>query len=325
METLFSQLPDLQTLTAGLAFAFKDRGVGGNPITVVNRQPNVYASYYPSEIVTCRLQSGAHLSMLIKYGIAPHQKDHGPLIGPAYEVAVYRQVLQPCAASTPIYYGSYVDPATGATWLILRNLEGGVQASKGYVQAVAIRLAAQWIGRFHAASETRLAHTPMPFLNVYDADYYVQWPRRVLLFEKKRSRHYRWLSELCRRSEEVSVLLQAQPATIIHGDYYADNIIFQQDAVYPIDWEQTAVAVGEIDLASLTNGWPAEVSEECAQCYQQGRWPGGSPADFPRTLDAARLFVLFRLLGEAPDWPDVGTRRWRLRLLQSAGERMGLL
>lgn len=325
MEALFSQLPDLQTLTVGLAFAFKDRGAGGNPITVVDRQPNIYASYYPSEIVTCRPQGGADLSVLVKYGIAPNHEDYDPLVGPAYEGMVYRQVLQPCAESPPIYCGSYVDPATGATWLILRYLEEGVRASQGSVQAVAIGLAAQWIGRFHAAAETRLAHMPMPFLNAYDADTYVRWPRRVLLFEKKRSRHYRWLSELCRRFEEISVFLQAQPPTIIHGDYYADNVIFQQGAVCPIDWEQTAVAVGEIDLASLTNGWPVEVSEECEQRYQQSRWPGGSPADFQQTLDAARLFVLFRLLGEAPDWPDAGTRRWRLRLLQSAGERMGLL
>ena len=186
-------------------------------------------------------------------------------------------------------------------------------------------LAAEWIGRFHAAGERRLAQTPLPFLTVYKAAYYMHWAERVLHFEQPRARHDGWLAQLCRRFAAVSVYLQEQPATIIHGDYYADNVLFQQGAVYPIDWEQAAVAVGAIDLASLTNGWPDDVSMGCAQHYQQARWPAGAPADFPQTLDAARLFVLFRLLGEAPKWPDAAARRWRLTLLRSVGERMGLL
>jgi hypothetical protein len=325
VETIFAQLPDLPALTAALTYVFKETTTGDHPITVVNRQANGYASYYPSEIVTCSLQHGAILSVLVKYGSIPNPQADTPLSGTAYEAAVYRQVLQPEVASTPIYCGAYVDPATGATWLLLRYLEEGVRASVGYVQGVAMGLAAEWIGRFHAAGELRLTQMALPFLTVYAADYYVQWAARALRFEKPHARHYGWLAELCRRFAAVSVYLQEQPATIIHGDYYADNVLFQQGAVYPIDWEQAAVAVGAIDLASLTNGWPDAVSMECEQRYQQSRWPAGAPSDFPQTLDAARLFVLFRLLGEAPNWPDAAARRWRLTLLQRAGERMGLL
>ena len=45
---------------------------------------------------------------------------------------------------------------------------------------------------------------------------------------------------------------------MIHGEYYPHNILFQSGVVRPVDWETAALAPGEIDLATLCEGWPPE-------------------------------------------------------------------
>jgi hypothetical protein len=55
-----------------------------------------------------------------------------------------------------------------------------------------------------------------------------------------------------------------------------------------------AIAVGEIDLASLTDGWREEIMRKCEVEYQQARYRDGPLEDFDRTLDAARLYFYFR-------------------------------
>ena len=95
--------------------------------------------------------------------------------------------------------------------------------------------------------------------------------------------------------------------------------------IFPIDWERAGVGPGEVDLACLTTGWHDEMIALCVKSYCRARWPRGAPRAFDRRFNAARLYVLFRLLGEAPGWPDKGNRTWRLDLLRAAGERMGLI
>ncbi len=186
-------------------------------------------------------------------------------------------------------------------------------------------LAARWIGRFHGAYEERLSHVLMPFLNRYDAEYYLGWAHRTSLFAGHWHRRFPWLSTLCERFEEFVAPLLTPPPTVIHGEYYPKNVLFRGGTVYPVDWESAAVATGEIDLATLTEGWPAEIVRECELEYQRARWPEGSPADFERRLAAARLYLPFRWLGDRPDWTTHETALWRFEQLRSAGERLGLI
>jgi hypothetical protein len=95
--------------------------------------------------------------------------------------------------------------------------------------------------------------------------------------------------------------------------------------VYPIDWESAAVAAGEIDLASLTEGWPAGYARQYERAYRKARWPNGAPADFERRLAAARLYLAFRWLANKPDRPPAADDLWYFRQLRSAGRRLGLI
>ena len=88
----------------------------------------------------------------------------------------------------------------------------------------------------------------------------------------------RRLAGLATTFEERASELTSAPQTIIHGEYYPKNILVREGEIFPVDWESAAVAAGEIDLASLTEGWPEEDKRVCQAEYCAARWPNGAPA-----------------------------------------------
>jgi hypothetical protein len=57
-----SRLPNIQELAVGLT------SVLGSQATILDRQPNTYASTFPSEVVRCQPANGSELRLLCKYG-----------------------------------------------------------------------------------------------------------------------------------------------------------------------------------------------------------------------------------------------------------------
>lgn len=331
-----SRLPNLRTLTGGLASVLRSR------VTVIDRQPNIYASTFPSEVVTCRVDGRSELLLFCKYGAG-----HGTSLsgitghkgGVPYEAAVYRHVLHGSRATTPTFYGAYRDVKTGHTWLILEYLDQSLRVSRCNQMTetpAPMSLAARWIGQFHRLSEERERCSSLHYLIRYDTEYYLEWARRTSLFAGHLRPRFPWLTTLCRRFEDVVTLLLASPPTVIHGEYYPGNILCHGGTVYPVDWESTAVAAGEIDLAALTDGWPAEIVRQCELEYQRVRWPAVSPANFGERLWAAQIYLHFRWLchdftvkgtgDEQLDWsPEAKGNLFRLEQLRSLGERLGLI
>jgi hypothetical protein len=332
-----SGLPNLRDLAVGLTSVLRSQA------TILDRQPNTYASTFPSEIVRCQLGNGRELRLLCKYG-ADHSTSlsgrTGHKGGVPYEAAAYRHVLRTSRATTPKFYGAYEDVESGDTWLILEYLDDSVRLRKMRESSGAMGLAARWIGRFHNTTEERLSDPSMRFLSRYDAEYYLGWTRRTSLLTAHLRQRFRWLTTLCGRSEDVVALLLASPPTVIHGEYYPSNVLFRSGTVYPIDWESAAVAAGELDLATLTENWGAEIERRCELEYQRARWPEGSPPDFERRLCSARLYLQFRwLCHENRDLltaKSTGGERWdcshkvkislyRLQQLCFLGERLELI
>jgi hypothetical protein len=332
-----SRLPNLQTLAVGLTSVLRSQA------TILDRQPNTYASTFPSEIVRCQLGNGRELQLLCKYG-----GDHSMSLsgrtghkgGVPYEAAAYRLVLRTSRATTPKFYGAYKDVETGDTWLILEYLDDSVRLRKMRESSAAMGLAARWIGRFHNTTEERLSDASLRSLTRYDAEYYLAWSRRTSMLADHLRQHFPWLTTLCGRFEKVVALLLASPQTVIHGEYYPSNILFRGKTVYPIDWESAAVAAGEIDLASLTENWGAEIERQCEHEYQRVRWPKGSPAAFERRLCSARLYLQLRWLchenrdilagngtgGERSDPShEMKVPLYRLEQLHALGERLDLI
>jgi thiamine kinase-like enzyme len=321
MRALSAQFPDLHTLMVGLTSVLNAHGSTHGQVTILERQPNFPASTFPAEIVSCRLEDGSERRLFCKYTAGRSHNSSGHRGGVAYEAAVYQHVLQPSKTSVPTFYGCFPDVKTGEMWLILEYLDKSLRLKNTRRLAV-LSQGAAWIGNFHVRSEARLSLAPIPSLNKYDAEYYRGWARRTSLFAGRRHRRFAWLAALCERFEDVIPLLLNLPLTIIHGEYYPPNILWRDGVIYPVDWESAAIAVGEIDLAALTEGWPPEFVQQCELEYQRARWPEGSFTGFERRLAAARLYLHFRWLGGQTDRDTSLSRFERLRC---EGERLGLI
>jgi aminoglycoside phosphotransferase (APT) family kinase protein len=280
-------------------------------------------STYPSEVVSCRLADGVDVRVFCKYGAdRPAHLDGGHRGGVGYEAAVYRDVLRSSGVSVPRFYSSYTDPGTGAVWLFVEYLPRAARVSKS---PGAMGLAARWLGEFHQTFEGR----PAPGLNCYDADYYRAWARRAAEFASPWRHRFPWVEALCDRfAGQTAADLCRLPVTVVHGELYPCNVLVCGGAVYPIDWESAAAGPGEIDFASLTEGWPMELAAECVREYCAARWPGGAPADFGKRVAAARLYWALRWLGRPPaPLTDEKSRRY-LRYfdqLYAAGRTLGLI
>jgi hypothetical protein len=323
MHTSRAQLPDLQTLTRILDSILTEKSADDHVI-ILARERNPRACTYPSEVVTCQLADGSELQLLCKYEGGRNHNAYGHRGGTAYEAEVYRQLLQPLPVSTPPFYGAHKDAITGEIWLILEYFDKSLRVEDSPDPAV-LKAAARWLGRFHKTNEALRLTASLPFLNRHNAEYYLGWADRTSLFAGRLHQRFPWLATLCHRFKEVVVTLLEPPAIVIHGEYYPNNILFYQGMIYPIDWEAAAVAIGEIDLTSLTEGWPPEFVSEAEAEYRSARWPEGPPADFERKLDAAQLYWLFRWLGDRPERTTHEKELVRFEQLSILGERLGLI
>jgi len=322
MATFSWHLPDTRRLEAGLARAFNTNAKSG--LKILKRELSPYSTTFPCEIVTCRLPGNKKTDVFCKYSAGIEYTGFGHRGGPAYELAVYREVLQPIGVSAPVCYGGQVDPKSGEAWLALEYLPDALGVGKLYRSGAMVE-AARWIGRLHRLTEIRRTVPGTGWLKAYTRQYYMGWVRRVLKSSSSLPRRLPWLETICSRAGDLLASLLVQPLSIVHGEYYPHNVLYHRERVYPVDWESAARAAGEIDLASLTENWSAEITRTCIAAYQQERWPEGVPAGFIRRLLAARLYFCFRWLGDYEDWSRCPALPDRLRRLRRLGRELGVL
>ena len=106
------------------------------------------------------------------------------------------------------------------------------------------------------------------------------------------------------------------PRTLLHGEFYASNVIVADERVCPIDWEMAARGPGLIDLAALISGkWTEDQKAELANEYQSVN----DVKDFDESLNLCRLHLAVQWLGWAEKWspPKEHTVDWvaEIRLL----------
>lgn len=322
-----ARLPARAALEAGVGAAL------GGRVRIIAREPSEWVSTYPAEVLTCRAPDGLQVRVLCKYsGGRPKTADHRS--GVAYEAAVYRQVLYPLRVSAPRYLGTYRDPSTGWTALLLEQMDEAYPVEMAQDRMCE---AAAWLGRFHAAAAARLRTrrgfdpaspcSPAVFRGRrYDLKYYEQWAHRTIRFTAPLSRQYPWVAPLCRRVREPFEVLLSRPQTVVHGEFTVSNVLVCGNSICPVDWESAAIGPGEIDLLSLIEGWPPETMQQCVSAYCAARWLKSSgPADFDHVLDAAYVHLLLRGLGGDPQYTTADRTRWRFDELWLAGKRWRLI
>ncbi len=245
------------------------------------------------EIVTCRMPDASPRRLFCKYGPAVEAGQPRQRFGVAYEAQVYDQLLPAWQDEVLALHGALLDETTQTVGLALAYAEGAAPLHLVPEPNAGLGAAARWIARFHRWGETSAVP---PFLHRYDTEFYRVWSQRAGRFTGRLHERFPWLPEFCERCQRrLPALLP--PATIIHGEYQADNILMHHGRYVPVDWQSAALADGEIDLASLTWGWDDDLVAFCEQQYCLARWPDGAPDDFALRLTAARVFLRLRWLG----------------------------
>jgi aminoglycoside phosphotransferase (APT) family kinase protein len=194
------------------------------------------------------------------------------------------------------------------------------------------KVAAAWLGAMHRQLGEELdRHRASGRLLEYDRAYYGRWIERARRFARapgQAGSHARSAGSLLARYEQAVEELVAMPKTVIHGEFYASNVLVAGAGagprVCPVDWELAAAAPGLVDLAALVSGgWSDDDREQLVSAYGAALGPRSFTA---RQLDLARLHLAVQWLGWAePGWsPPAGQRQDWLGEVLVLAERLAL-
>jgi Phosphotransferase enzyme family len=241
------------------------------------------------------------------------------LYNPMREIKTYQEILAPIRLGTAHCYGAVVRPDDDQYWLFLEKVAGlrlsQVRDYSAWLES------ARWLAHLHCRFAEQADYlTRLAPLVRYDAAFYRLWLERALKFQSFKLPKVVWEALIGKyeRAVERIILL---PATLIHGEFYASNILVQETSerfrICPVDWETAAVGPGLIDLAALSSGtWSERERTEMAGVYSDTLASVGTPAlplyDLLSALDDCRLHLAIRWLGWAVDWspPNESAHDW---------------
>ena len=299
---------------------------------LIRRRPSEYRTSFPLEELELKLEDGGEPRLAFKRLEWDALTDQARLAKPEFlhdprrEPAVYAELLASAPPGAPGYHGSAIEPEAGRYWLFVEWVEGRELYQVG--ERELWEAAAAWLGSMHRQLAGQLDRSGDLRLLDYDAAHYRRWIERAHGFAgapeqpPARRRSIEWLVP---RYQAASEELLALPRTIVHGEFYASNVLVAGDLasprVAPVDWELAASAPGVVDLAALVSGgWSEEDRSAIAAAY---RTTAGPFSPSPRELALARLFVAVQWLGWAePSWsPPPGQRQdWLGEALSLAEE-----
>ena len=308
--------PSDPELRAGLERALA--GVGLELSGEIERRPSPYRTSFPIEELRVDLVGRGEARLGFKQldwdRLEPGAQLAKPrfLHDPEREPEVYRLLLPQTPSGPPEFLGSVLED--GRRWLFVEWVEGRELFQVG--ERELWEEAARWLARFHVAmAPERDRHLREARLIDHDAAFFSRWIERAREFAAE-PKPIEWLAA---RHEQVIEALLDQPRTVLHGEFYASNVLVASDSgptplgrdsaarIAPVDWELTAIGSGLSDLAALVSGWPHRDLEAIAAAYAA---EPGVPVFSRRDLDFARLQVAIQWLGWAPpQWePPEGQR-----------------
>jgi hypothetical protein len=311
-------------------------------IVRLEHRPSAYRTSSALEEIDVWLDGGEKLALLLKdlgrQALSEDVRRTKPafLHEPRREAEVYRTVLAGRGLGTAFCHGAVIDPRAGRSWLFLERVTGRELYQVG--EMALWRQAARWLAVFHTRlgpDAGRLA--PAAHLLRHDPDYYRLWLERALTFAARPGRPpeaRRGLQRLARRYDRVVGHLLDLPATVIHGEFYASNILVEESAagvrVCPVDWETAAIGPGLVDLAALTAGaWTEDQRADLAHAYRTAlAEEGARPPPLGALLgsvDYCRLHLAVQWLGWAADWsPPPGQQQDWLAEALGLADQLGL-
>jgi hypothetical protein len=319
-------------LTAALEDILLSEHDSGGRITGLNRQPSQYSSSFSIELLEVTLQNGKTLPIvfkdLSKTNMLKESREirHQLLYNPDREISVYRSILSDSNLNTAKHYGSVVNKDRDRYWLFIEKVPGPEIYQVGEFEIWS--QVARWLAVLHARFENQVEDLrgKAPLLS-YDRDYYQLWPLRAVAFSRHKSADFRvTLEKLLTRYERVIDRLVQLPMTLLHGDFYASNILVQHQGhrtrICPVDWDMAAIGPGYIDLAALISGqWKESERDALIKAYLGPKPPNDSRIN----ISCCQLHIAIQWLGWSPEWrpPQEHQQDW-IRQAANLAESLNL-
>lgn len=323
----------------------RDRLPAGISVTEFACRPSPYRTSFALSELDVHLSDGSVLRLMIKrlgrdalHSAARETKPHF-LHDPLREIETYRLILQPNNLAAPRYYGTCAGGESGEQCLVVERVAGLELYQLDPPEWIA---AARWLAstheRFRGRTDLASLASSARLLR-YDDAYFRLWPARVRSFAPHIRRietpaRFHALERIMARYDVVVERLATLPQTLVHGEFFASNVLIQQlpdrVRVCPVDWEMAGIGPGLIDLAALVSGdWSEQQRSDLARAYYDLLPPDAGPWDcvdgFQLSLDACRVHTAMQWLGWAQDWtpPPENTHDWLGTLVELA-ERLNL-
>jgi aminoglycoside phosphotransferase (APT) family kinase protein len=294
---------------------------------ILSRRPSEYRTSFPIEELELELPGQGRLKVVCKRLDWDRLDATAQLAKPRFlhdperEPCVYERLLPHGPAGPPRFLGAAGE--AGGSRLFIEWIDGRNLFQIG--ERGLWEEAAAWLGRFHAAFDEVSGDSPSGGpLVVRDADFHRRWLARAREFGTlPPAGDDSALGRLVARHEAVVEALVAMPQTLLHGEFYASNVLIADGEtparIAPVDWELAGPGPGPLDLAALVCGWPVDDRDAMRVAYGRGRGAELSAFD----LDLARLQIAIQWLGWAPpQWePPRGRRRdWAAEAIEIAAQ-----
>lgn len=310
-------------------------GRGAAGVSRIDRRPSRYGTSHLLEEVDVVLEDGTRLELILKdvgpHGVLGEASRTKPrfLSSPSREIATYRWFLAPWGIG-PRLHAAQDEPELGRHRLLLGRVRGVELYQVGEISMW--EKVARWLARFHLTFVDDLqgagpARTER--LLVYDRAFLGAWYDRAVAFSGSdpgaTPEARRRLIEIRERRHEYVDRILSGPATLVHGEFYASNVLVRSldDGgidVRPVDWEMAGIGAGLLDLAALVAGrWSPEARTRIANAYfeetsssSHSGARGETRAAFFERLHCCRLQVALQWLGWAPGWrpPEEHSQDW---------------
>jgi thiamine kinase-like enzyme len=297
-------------------------------IEELQRSAAWYRSSFVLEELEVKLDDGLRLHLLFKNVSLQGLSEAGRLGKPTFlpdplrEIETYRRILASHLPDAALCYGAVADAELGRYWLFLEKVQGGKLTNVGRLDTW--KRVAEWLATMHTHLGRQLRLRDLAeasHLIRYDSDLYRLWPRRAQAFLRQiepapPADALERFDRLVAGYDRVIERLLALPLTLIHGEFYPNNVLVQETADYfrvcPVDWEMAALGPGLLDLTALVAGeWTEAEKQAMALAYHNMLVSnnGWAPAveEFLFALDCCRLHVACQWLGWSEQW--TATRR----------------
>ena len=313
----------------------------GRKVTRVDRRVSQYCSSFMLEELDVTLADGETLDLLLK-DLSPGSLFGGALTvkpsfiyDPEREIETYRRILSRHEIGTPRCHGAVICREKKRFWLLLERVAPEHLWMQGDF-AQWTRTAA-WLAGMHARFQKSIGDGDAAHLLRYGRDYYMTWMHRAGEFVsagdttpgRTAVKAIDWIAS---RYETVVDRLCALPVTVIHGEFFASNVLLNSATgrVCPVDWELAAVGPGYVDVAAMSAGnWTREQKDQMALAYYAAMPAAGlaqpQREEFLAGVECARLQQAVQWLGWSPGWapPPEHAQNWLREALDSA-EVLGL-